>query len=200
MARQLRAQGEEVALLLLIDATPSNVGYENIPWWNPKYPFRFARNFSYWLSDFSGLPRRERYRFFARKSRAIGRKLIGKFQKQNDAVNVDLEDVIDPNHFPEAELKFWQIHLRALITHVDKPYDGVITLLRTRGQQLLCSLENDFCWSRLAKGVQVKLIPGSHENIFMEPHVKSLAQELEGCLAGARQPVVKSEEKSYEPV
>jgi amino acid adenylation domain-containing protein/FkbH-like protein len=200
MARQLRARGEEVALLLLIDATPSNAGYENIPWWNPKYPFRFARNFSYWLSDFSGLPRRERIRFFARKSRAIGRKLIGKFQKQNGSMNVDLEDVIDPNHFPENELKFWQIHLRALITHVDKPYDGVITLLRTRGQQLLCSLENDFCWSKLAKGVQVKLIPGSHENIFMEPHVKSLAEELEGCLSGPGNRSLNQKKNSHEPV
>jgi hypothetical protein len=31
--------------------------------------------------------------------------------------------------------------------------------------------------------VDVKLVPGSHESIFMEPAVRSLAGELSACLA-----------------
>ena len=100
---------------------------------------------------------------------------------------MDLEEVIDLNYFPEHELKFWTIHLRALDRHVQQPYDGAVTLIRTRGQPLFCSLEEDFCWSRLARGgVSVRHIPGSHENIFVEPNVKSLAAQLEACLAEAR--------------
>jgi len=98
---------------------------------------------------------------------------------------VDLEEVIDTGHVSESELALWQIHLRALIEHVQRSYDGQITLFRTRGQPLLCSFEDDFCWNRLAQEVTVKLIPGSHENIFMEPNVKVLAKELEACLARA---------------
>ena len=59
-----------------------------------------------------------------------------------------------------------------------------MVLLRTRGQPLLCSFDEDFCWSRLASGgLTVKRIPGSHENVFMEPNVKFLALELENSLA-----------------
>jgi hypothetical protein len=77
--------------------------------------------------------------------------------------------------------------LRALVNHIEKPYPGPVTLIRTRGQPFLCSFEEDFCWSGLATGgVSVLRIPGSHENIFIEPNVRSLARELEGCLARAR--------------
>src|SRR5205823_6476467 len=75
----------------------------------------------------------------------------------------------------------------ALIEHVQQPYPGEVLLLRTRGQPLLCSLENDFCWRKLAQGgVQVTVIPGSHENIFMEPNVRTLAKELGFALAQAQ--------------
>jgi thioesterase domain-containing protein/acyl carrier protein len=187
MARQLRAQGEHVALLALIDASPANAGYEDVAWWRPKFAVNFIRNFSYWLEDFAELQPEERRRFVGRKMRALGRKFIGAFRKRTGPLDVDLEDVIDLSLFPDNELKFWQIHLRALVNHVQQPYDGAVTLIRTRGQPLWCSLEEDFCWSGLAKeGVRIKNIPGSHENIFMEPNVKYLAEQLETCLAEAR--------------
>jgi hypothetical protein len=31
-------------------------------------------------------------------------------------------------------------------------------------------------------GVEVHLVPGSHESIFVEPHVRELAHELTRCL------------------
>jgi amino acid adenylation domain-containing protein/FkbH-like protein len=186
MARQLHAQGERAALVALIDAFPSNAGYERVTWWRPEFYFRFARNLYYWLDDFSDQTREDRRRFVARKARTLGRKLLRRFRKSNPD-EVDLEEVIDPKYFPKHELKFWEIHLRALTNHVEQQYPGAVTLIRTRGQPFLCSFEEDFCWSRLAKnGVSVKRIPGSHENIFIEPNVKSLAARLEACLAEAR--------------
>jgi thioesterase domain-containing protein len=100
---------------------------------------------------------------------------------------VDIEEVIDPSHFAASELKLWQIHLEALARHVEQPFVGKVTLLRTRGQPLFCSLEDDFCWGRLAiGGIVVKQIPGSHENIFLEPNVRSLAAELANALVQAQ--------------
>src|SRR5262249_32755483 len=90
-------------------------------------------------------------------------------------------------HFPEHELKFWRIHLNAIERHVEQPYDGSVTLIRTRGQPLWCSLEEDFCWNKLVRGgVAVRRIPGSHENIFVEPNVRQLAKEMGRALADAR--------------
>ncbi|HET7624857.1 MAG TPA: amino acid adenylation domain-containing protein [Verrucomicrobiae bacterium] len=187
MARQLHSEGERVGLVALLDAFPSNAGYERVTWWQPNYPFRFARNACYWLSDFVRQPYEDQRKFIVRKSRILGRKLLRTFQKRNGAgADVDLEEVIDPSYFPKHELKFWEIHLRALVNHTEQPYPGTVTLIRTRGQPLFCSLADDFCWSKLARGVAVKHIPGSHENIFIEPNVKHLARQLQMCLDAAR--------------
>jgi amino acid adenylation domain-containing protein/FkbH-like protein len=184
MARQLRSQGEAVVQLLLIDATPSNAGYERIPWWRPIFYYRFTRNLFFWFKDFvTLLEPAEQRRYFVRKARVISRKLLYRLQSGNSTGDVDLDEVIDVNHFPDHELKFWQIHLNALVAHVERPYAGAVTLLRTRGQAAWCSFEEDFCWGKLARGgVQVKHIPGSHENIFVEPNVKFLARTIEECL------------------
>jgi len=186
MARQLRAQGERVGQLLLIDASPSNAGYERILWWRPSFHYRFARNLLYWLKDFvTLLEPQEQRRYIVRKARVLWRKLAAKLRGGN-CTDVDLDEVIDVSHFPESELKYWQIHLNALVAHVERPYAGHVTLLRTRGQPILCSFAEDFCWRKLARGgVTVKHIPGSHENIFVEPNVKFLAEQIEECLVEA---------------
>jgi amino acid adenylation domain-containing protein/FkbH-like protein len=187
MARQLYQQGQVVALVALIDSAPANAGYENINWWRADFPGRFVRNFSRWLQDFAALETSEQRNFVARKFRSWGRLLKHRFARHNSAPCVDLEAIIDPRHFPEHELKLWQIHLQALIRHVEGTYPGQVTLLRTRGQPLFCSLEDDFCWSNLARGgAIVKLVPGSHENIFQEPNVRQLAKQLAESLTTAQ--------------
>ena len=121
-----------------------------------------------------------------RKARSLGRRLWRRLRLQPASGEVDLEQVIDPAFFPENELKLWQIHLRALLEHVERPHAGSVTLYRTRGEPLFCSFAEDFCWRRLAQGgVTVKRIPGSHESIFMEPNVQWLARELASDLAAA---------------
>jgi hypothetical protein len=83
-------------------------------------------------------------------------------------------------------LKLWQAHLDALAGHIQEPYDGPVTLLRTRGQALFCCLEEDFCWHRLVpRGVKVRLVPGSHESVFVEPNVGELAKQLAKCIEEA---------------
>jgi amino acid adenylation domain-containing protein/FkbH-like protein len=186
MARQLCAVGEKVALVALLDAAPSNAGYEHMQWWRPAYPLRFARNLGCWLFDFRRLKLRDQVVFLFRKSRALGRKFIGQILPKTRQL-VDLDEVIDVSRFPKHELALWQMHLDALVTHVEREYPGKVLLLRTRGQPLFCSLEDDFCWGKLARGgVVVKLIPGSHEEIFVEPHVQVLAATLSDSLADAQ--------------
>jgi amino acid adenylation domain-containing protein/FkbH-like protein len=182
MARQLRAAGQEVALLALIDSAPANAGYEAVAWWRPAFPYRFARNLYYWLGDFKHIGPRDRRRFVARKLRAAGRRLARLF-RPNEKPAVDLEQVIDPAHFPESELKLWRIHLRALGAHSQRPYPGKVTLFRTRGHPVFSSFAEDFCWGKLTGGVAIRQIPGSHERIFIEPHVKTLALSLTASLA-----------------
>jgi len=187
MARQLQAQGRTVALVALIDSAPANAGYETVQWWRRDFAKRFSQNFWYWLRDFAALAFTEQRNFVARKLRSLSRRLKWQVARASAAPWVDLEAVIDTRHFPDQELKLWQIHLQALVEHVEEPYDGQVTLLRTRGQPLFCSLEDDFCWSKLARGgVVVKLLPGSHENIFQEPNVGKLARQFGESLVAAQ--------------
>jgi thioesterase domain-containing protein/acyl carrier protein len=188
MARQLQAEGGQIALLALLDSAPANIGYETVLWWRPEFIGLFARNSYYWLRDFQSVKPRDRWRFMARKLRTFGRKMARYVRPSSDGSSVDLEEVIDPSHFPEHELELWKIHLRALAEHVQRPYTGHVTLFRTRGHPIFSSFAKDLRWGSVAAGgVSVKLIPGSHENIFMEPHVQALAQSLTVSLSETRE-------------
>ncbi len=184
MARQLEARGETVALVALLDAAPSNRGYERPRWWRPDFNFKFIVNLYYWLGDFFKMRAADQKEFVLRKGRAFRRKITRRFARGgSNPTEVDLEEIIDLSKFPRHELKLWQTHLNALNTHVSQSYVGRVTLFRTLGQPMFCSLEEDFGWGRLAGGgVEIKMVPGSHENIFMEPDVRSLAAQLKTCL------------------
>jgi thioesterase domain-containing protein/acyl carrier protein len=186
MARQLHAQGEEIALLALLDSSPADGFYQSIPWWRPVFLFRFAVNTAYWLQDFLGQPPAERRRFVGRKSRTLWRKFARRFRRRPSLPaqdDIDLDEVIDVALFPEIEIQLWKVHLRALWSHRSGPYPGRVTLFRTRGQPFLCSFDPQFGWGRLAGGgVEVVNVPGAHEKIFMEPHVRTLSARLRHCL------------------
>jgi thioesterase domain-containing protein/acyl carrier protein len=184
VARQLRAQNETVALLALLDSAPSNAGYGRIPWWRPSFVFNFAVNTFFWLTDFLELKPDERRNFIHRKFRVLKKRVLLRMgRKITEPQLIDLEDVIDVERFPEIELKLWNVHLRALRDYVSLPYPDRVTLFRTRGQPFLCSFDPQFGWGGLAAGgVDVVSIPGSHEKIFLEPHVRALARELKARL------------------
>jgi thioesterase domain-containing protein len=186
MARQLQEQGEAVALLALLDCAPSNGGYERICWWRPSFAVAFTRNLGCWLADFFQLKLEEQRSLAGRKMRSFARKAWRQMRRRPADDTIDLEEVIDVAHVAPRELRLWQLHLRLLERHVSKAYCGNVTLFRTRGQPILCSFEEDFGWGRLvAKGVTVRLVPGSHEKIFIEPNVQTLARELETALESA---------------
>jgi thioesterase domain-containing protein len=181
MARLLKTAGQQTGLLALMDAAPSNAGYEKMKWWHPTYPFRFLRNLFYWSCDFKNLRLEQQKAFFGRKARAAVRKLARRLRRDPGPEPVDLELVVDLNELPEQEHGLWRIHLQALKAHVQQPYEGPVALFRTRGQAVFCSLEDDLSWGPLVGGrekVTIVEIPGSHENIFLEPNVTVLAKKL----------------------
>ena len=182
MARYLETQGEQVGLLLLIDSAAPNSDYERVPWWRPTFYPHFAVNSAYWLTDFFALDPRERRDFVQRKWGAAKRRMRALFLRNNPGFT--LEEFIDTTQFPEHELELWRQHLTAGATYVPKPYGGRATLLRTRGQPFFCSFDPQYGWSKLAiGGVEVRVIPGAHERIFMEPDVQILAREVKNALA-----------------
>jgi thioesterase domain-containing protein len=183
MARQLREQDQDVVFLAMVESTPEGGDYERVLWWQPDFAFRFTRNAHYWFNDFLGYTPEERRSLVQRKFKVLVRKLVKALRGGPEGNKVDLDDVIDTAKFSEHEIKLWQAHLRLLEDHVSKPYGGRVTVFRTSAHPLFCSYQEDLGWGALARGgVTVKVVAGSHGNIFLEPNVRDLARHVASAL------------------
>ena len=184
MARLLWLRCERVGALILIDAPAPNGIYFQLPWWQPMFLCKFVRNCFYWLQNFRHLESSAKHNFFRRKIAAGSRKLLRRFRDSSRAPdNLDLQEFIDPEQFPDDELELWKIHLKAERDYKPRPYPGHIILLRTRGQPIFCSFDRQLGWGELAGGITLRMLPGAHERIFEEPNIGSLGKTLRACLA-----------------
>jgi thioesterase domain-containing protein/acyl carrier protein len=191
MARQLRAQGHPVALLVLFNSMPPNSSYFKARW-TPRLALRFMQNSWAWLVYFRQWRPEQRRDFFRRKARLLKKNtsrwlslpLFGeKAGLRPGPPKIEAQDWLDLSTYAEYERKLWDIHIRNLRDYLPKPYAGHVTLFRTRVHPFFCSFDPTFGWAELAQdGVTVKIVPGGHESILEEPNVQVLARELAACL------------------
>ncbi len=185
MARQLREQGEEIALLALINGSPPNTSYQkDRNFWSPLWVAKFLGNFSYWLSCF--LFRwswRERSEFLRWKFRLVRkRRQDAAAQNHAEVALGDVDQLVDLAAYSEERRALWRAHVKALMAYRPKGYPGKITLIRTRGHPLFCSFDFRYGWGELARdGVEVKIVRGGHGNVLAEPYVASVAAALRPC-------------------
>lgn len=108
-------------------------------------------------------------------------------------VKPDVSQVLDVAGLPEGYRRLLDAHYQALRAYQPKPYPGRITLFRARIQPLLRWEDFELGWRELAtKGIDVRIVPGSHASILTEPHVRVLAQELDGALSrGERKTIME---------
>jgi aspartate racemase len=89
--------------------------------------------------------------------------------------------------FSSEHLAVAMAHRRALRRARPKPFRGKVVVFRARARRLFSSHSASLGWSRLAcGGAEVRMVSGMHEEIFVEPHVRTLATELRKALANAR--------------
>jgi thioesterase domain-containing protein/acyl carrier protein len=184
MARQLRATGEEVALLALIDTeAPEPAGGG---WRDPRSLAAYLRNLASWVvdDDFFRSPAADKIERLRSKGRLL-RARIRSFA-QSEAAGPDIRDVLGVWRFPDQHRAFLETHARALANYRPTAYDGPITLIRARTVSLASLPPHDLGWSRLARGpLDVRVVPGAHDNILTEPRVRLLAAQLKACLDSA---------------
>jgi amino acid adenylation domain-containing protein len=177
MAQQLRAEGEEIGLLVLFDA------------YNPvRRPCRYtlAQRVKLRFQYASHLAPGERIRYFAHKFDGHLKKWQGRFQKMRyRTLSMDVDAGVVP-----GELR--QLHVtlaleRARDAYKPKAYPGRINLIRstTPSDYSYYSPDYtaDFGWTELAEGgLEIHYIPGDHVSIFEEPNVGVTAEKLRGLL------------------
>jgi thioesterase domain-containing protein/acyl carrier protein len=181
MARQLRGQGEDVALLLLINCWPNNSSYTQLSW-NPAFFGKAGWNFFIRLAHQIRSGAKQPRDYFKWRAAWALKRLRSLFAK-NISGRLSVDDIVDLSDRPEHERKLWRTHVQAWLQFQPQPYDGRIVLFRTRGHPLVCSFDNQMGWGTFARGgVEVKICPGDHESILEEENVSHTARELAALL------------------
>lgn len=175
VAQQLRAEGEEISLLVLFDTTNSTGlreyrGFEGVR--------RQAAILSWRVRDFvsnlaktppsSRMPylravAKERVLNLRRAIWSVNDRIQGRFSKQL---------AIAPREPSKAVFV-------ASNRYYPKPYDGPVILFRSAVQYCGPYQDPDLGWQGLIKNLHICHMPGGHEDMFLQPHVELLAEQLQ---------------------
>jgi amino acid adenylation domain-containing protein len=173
MARQLQAQGGEVALVALLDSgTPTRAG---------RPPDELAA-----LDDLArglGLPPD---RLPLDRDELLRRDPEGRLAYVLE--QLAKADLLPPEvGLPQVRQiphVYWA-NRRAVEEYVPQAYPGRLTLFRSAESPAPDPADQTLGWGRLAAGVEVRVVPGNHYNMVREPHVRALAEQLRACLREA---------------
>ena len=82
-----------------------------------------------------------------------------------------------------AKLEYlYHVNITALKSYRSRFYPGRIILFNAAEQDPAVIHDPLYGWPGLARAIQAHLIPGDHDTILMEPHVRVLAEKLAECL------------------
>jgi amino acid adenylation domain-containing protein len=192
MARQLEAQGEQAALVAIMEGYAPGARRRSARRLDAQRLLAIWRNLPYWLEDYWRLGAQEIVWRAQRKMHRWRWRLIHGAQK---ATPVDIRDVLadDAVFVPDHQRRLMEIHLAAIRAYRPQPYRGTVTFFAARGRTITSaltgSLDPQRGWGALALGgVTVHTVEGGHRNIHLPPNVASLAAALGDSL-----------EKSYQP-
>jgi non-ribosomal peptide synthase protein (TIGR01720 family) len=187
MAQQLHAQGDEVALLVMFDHVPGADQVDGGRWGPVQQAWSRLRNAPYWLASFVELgPVRIWLR--ARRKTQVAIKGIAQrlgFRSEDRVISTDMIDYAD--QLPEHRQQLIEAHARAILTYQPARYSGRSVWFKARVQPLLHRTGGEQIWHALGGDEEnIILVPGSHEGMFQQPHVTTLAAELQAQLALVR--------------
>ena len=159
MARRLEQEGEEVALLGILDTWVVENTY-SIFFYLEHYADRFV-----WLMR---LGLKNQLEFIRKKARGV---LMSRMSTDAKRKRNPLHEI----YFPGPNF-------------VPRTYKGRIAVFRAHRQPRQRIRDVSLGWGRLALGgVDVFYIPGGHIGVLKEPHVQGLANELRKCLLANRE-------------
>jgi len=172
MAQQLHAQGQNVALLALLDG--------RIPAPDDTFPEQNAEAISlverYFgisfgpMESLAELPEDEQLAFMLEEA------------KSADLVPTEL-DVAQAHRF----VMLLRNDLRATQSYALHRYPGRITFFKASETLEATTTDPTMGWSDWASGgVEVHIVPGNHANLMYEPHVEVLAEKLAARLEQAQ--------------
>jgi amino acid adenylation domain-containing protein len=165
MAQQLRAAGEEVAAVILIDSyLPGKLNYLHT---RP----RFVEYLDSHIGKLSVLSGAARLKYLATGIASWGASVARAFGwQQQDSLARAMRLVREAN-------------MRALLEYEPKPYAGKVI-------QIMCSdaphrsyEDRRLAWSTVVEtGLEIYMVPGNHLTMLEQPHMLATAKQLQFCL------------------
>jgi thioesterase domain-containing protein/acyl carrier protein len=185
MARQLHAQGEEVALVAMIDSyvrRSSDSSRAPVP--RSHAVRRAARRLRFHAATLRRLDRAARWRYLATRVTNARTKLhIGLWRA--------LDRVFARTGLPRPttlELRdLTLIHYEAGRSYAPPPYAGAVALFVTQESSEPATNDPRLAWKKLAAGgARVYTIAGTHDTILEDAQLRQLAQHLKQALEDAQ--------------
>jgi amino acid adenylation domain-containing protein len=159
MARQLRAGGDEVALLAILEADARR----------PGGPRGLLDTVRFQVESVRKIPPRQRGTYVLQKIR-------GRLPSRNPG---------DSRASPDATTKnaVWLAMERAVRAYQPAEYPGSVTLFRAVDRSVTGTYSRTLGWARLAKGgVRVIDVPGTHSTVLRPGSEPPMAAKLRACL------------------
>lgn len=184
MARQLRRQGEEVALLALFDAyTPTAAGVDGVNNLND------AQLLAWFLGDQDGWLSKHNPEMAGQLAR----------MEPEEQMAYLLAELQKTGHIPphigvekmDRYLRVLNANLQAFHRYQPGEYDGAATFFRSdaSGPDDGDPLAD---WQRLCRaGLQVHRVPGFHGTMLSQPHVQAVSDRLNSCLRACASAVTR---------
>jgi thioesterase domain-containing protein len=179
MAQQLHAQGQKVALLALFDTYfLGDLSYPPSPALCRSTTYNFVQKVDRHLGNLLLLRPQDRLSYIlgivGRIKTRIGRKVQGitykGYPQSEGSISHTLQEVLKANR-------------QALSNYIPQVYPGRITLFLSREAPERSCYDRRLGWNEMATGgLEVCVVPGNHETLFGEPHVRILAEKLRVCL------------------
>ena len=164
MAQQLAAKNQRVALLALLDSEfPGEAKY---------LPPGALRPSFLWRLD------RELGQFLRRSPAQVPAYGLARLR--------DLVHRLRRPKLPEALAKVIEANTRAELTYVPKPFPGRLQLFCCAEWSFRAYQDKRWCWSEVAEGVEVHLVPGNHMSMMEPPNVTIVAEKLRRSLQASR--------------
>ncbi len=183
VARQLKQQGGDVGMVVLLESGLHGVaGQPNRV--SAAFATQLLQSLPVLSAELLGAPK-DLLQRFRRKVSALHRRFITSRRKADITPTTSaklLDELVDMSAYPKDYRHFAQIHFEALLHYVPQPYQGKLTLFRVR-QQAVFKWNPEVIWQMFASnGVDVQIVPGTHEQILEPPYVHELANKLSKCL------------------
>ena len=186
-AQQLRAQGEEVALLAMIQTAFGDYGRRRpgVTVFH-RLLYRLIKRVDLEWSNVRALAPRARVPHLASRAKRLFTIVQLKSESLVDAwlAAFNVREWHSLAYRLEAVGKY---HVQAALSYRPKPYPERVTFFRATKQPLDIVPDQTMGWGPLLNGpLDIHDIPAHHQNIMIEPRVSLLAEQLAACVDRAR--------------